>query len=84
VADVNSTAREVNEEQKDEAFESGASPDLDGEKIGGDDLSPMASKKLFPGRLSSSLPRRFDATPLQDIGNRRAPDCVSQIGQMRP
>jgi len=46
-----------------------------------DDLSPMATKKLFPGRFTISLRRRFDAMPLQDIGNRRAPDCISQIGQ---
>ena len=63
-SDFHSTGRNVDKEQDDQAFESSASPDLDGEKVRSDDLSPMPAKKLFPRRFTISLGRWFDAMSL--------------------
>ena len=67
-SDFHSTGRNVDKEQDDQAFESSASPDLDGEKVRSDDLSPMPAKKLFPRRFTISLGRWFDAMSLQNVG----------------
>src|SRR5689334_23213815 len=73
-SDFHSTGRNVDKEQDDKAFESGTSPDLNGEKVGSDDLSPMATKKFSPRRFTTSRRCWFDAMSLQNVGNRCAPD----------
>ena len=56
-------------------------PHLHGEEIGRDDLIPMSTKKLFPGRFLISLGRRFNAVTLQNIRDSRARNAMSQVSQ---
>src|SRR5674476_1687293 len=56
------------------------SADLDGEKISRHQAFPMSSKKPRPRHVLISLRGRIDAVFSENVGDRAAPELMSQIG----
>ena len=66
-------------EQHDELPEAGGRPDLDREEVGCHDHFPVLRQKFFPRGLATSLWRRFDAVPFQNVSDRAPGKFVSGI-----
>src|SRR5215467_10407948 len=61
--DLNSAPRQLHKEQHNEALESTWRPDLNREKVTGNNLVPMAVKEFFPCRLPAPFRGGFNSMP---------------------
>ena len=68
-------------EQNQEALQPLSGPDLNGKEVCFNNLVPMLSEKLLPGRLPNSFGSRLDRIALQNVGNSAACQFMTEIRQ---
>ena len=73
--------RQLDDEKHGKPSQARAGPDFDREEIRRSKYLPVRSQKVLLGRPFLSLGGRFNAVPLEDVGDRAAGDPVVQIGE---
>src|ERR1039457_2542802 len=77
--DLHGAVDDIDEEQNVVCHQCPDSADLDGEKICRHQAFPMSSKKRRPRHVLISLRGRIDAVFSENVGDRAAPELMSQI-----
>ena len=80
-SDLDATRRQLDHEEDIEGDETTWSPDLDGEKVSSGEHAPVGLEELTPRRSFAALGSRVDSVLLEDVGDCRSANAVTDILQ---